>query len=444
MTMRSRQRLLAVAMTLVAVSVAVSACGSKAPAASPNQPIPTSTATPTVTPVQMTLVGKPSKFEYADGSPINMSDPQSGFIAQMASAQLFKLGFSQAQIDSGGMNIVTTITRDAMAAAANAVHTSVPAGVSDLKVATASVNVRNGALLGFYAGQDFKTSTYNWALAPNPVGSLFKVPALAMALSNGMTLHSMFNGNSPLPIGGGVSVSNQAQVSGQATSYGHRVSLLSALQFGINTAFVDMTMDTPGGALNIADMAVAMGVPANVPGLIRTTSAGLQIASPTIALGATSVSPVDIANAYATVANDGAAHPWHVVDRVLDTAGNQIWKVPARETLGMSTSVAGDVVTAMRQVVAAGTGSKAQGLGRPAAGMTGIATGMGNQHVITSWFAGFTPEVSTAVMYLRADPHTGAYLPLDGALPSYFGGDYPTLTWVSVMKDVLSTLPTAH
>lgn len=444
MTTRPRIRHLGRGVLVACVAVSLVGCGPKTYTPPPNQPIPTATNTSTPSPRTLPLTGTPSTFDYADGTPIDMKDGQSGFIVQLATEQLLKLGFTQTQIDQAGLRIVTTVTRSAMAAAAQGVAANAPSGVSNLHVAAASVNVRNGALLGFYGGQNYSTSSYDWATAPNPVGSLFKVPALAMALSNGMTLHSQFRGNSPLSIGSGLVVGNEAQSPGQPTSYGKRVSLLTALQNAINTAFVDMTLDTPNGALYIADMAVAMGVPANAPGLIRTTKSGLQIASPTISLGAVSVSPIDIANSYATIANDGAAHPWHVLAQVQDSSGNQLWKAPITETSGMSAGVAADVVSAMRQVVSSGTGARAQALGRPSAGMTGIATSAGNQHVITSWYAGFTPEVSTAVMYLRTDPRTGAYLPLDGVLPSYFGGEYPARTWVSVMQGVLKNLPLIH
>ena len=47
----------------------------------------------------------------------------------------------------------------------------------------------------------------------------------------------------------------------------------------------------------------------------------------------------------------------------------------------------------------------------------------------SSWFVGFTPQLATAVMYVRGDGNGQ----LDGWLPSYFGGDYPAETWTEVM-----------
>ena len=49
---------------------------------------------------------------------------------------------------------------------------------------------------------------------------------------------------------------------------------------------------------------------------------------------------------------------------------------------------------------------------------------------------GYTPQVATAVMYVRGKGNE----PLNGYLPGYFGGDYPTATWRAVMQAVLEGL----
>ena len=57
---------------------------------------------------------------------------------------------------------------------------------------------------------------------------------------------------------------------------------------------------------------------------------------------------------------------------------------------------------ALQQVVKTGTGKNALALGRPAAGKTGTATN-GDGNVSSSWFVGYTPQLRTAVMYVRGD-----------------------------------------
>jgi membrane peptidoglycan carboxypeptidase len=83
----------------------------------------------------------------------------------------------------------------------------------------------------------------------------------------------------------------------------------------------------------------------------------------------------------------------------------------------------------MQQVVRNGTGRAALALGRPAAGKTGTATNDKDQ-VSSAWFVGYTPQLSTAVMYVRGDGDDQ----LDGWLPSYFGAAYPAETWTEVMS----------
>ncbi|HEY7042853.1 MAG TPA: hypothetical protein VH419_04200, partial [Nocardioidaceae bacterium] len=60
-----------------------------------------------------------------------------------------------------------------------------------------------------------------------------------------------------------------------------------------------------------------------------------------------------------------------------------------------------------------------------------------DQRVVSSWFTGFTPQLSTAVTLTRGD----GTKPLDGYLDTFFGADYPTLTWTEYMKVALAGEP---
>jgi membrane peptidoglycan carboxypeptidase len=94
-------------------------------------------------------------------------------------------------------------------------------------------------------------------------------------------------------------------------------------------------------------------------------------------------------------------------------------------------------------VVLHGTGTNAQAVGRPAAGKTGTATN-GQDQVSSSWFVGFTPQMSTAVMYVRGDGDNqldGGWLPPYNGAAGYFGAGYPTATWAAVMKADLEGQP---
>src|SRR5262249_1370080 len=53
------------------------------------------------------------------------------------------------------------------------------------------------------------------------------------------------------------------------------------------------------------------------------------------------------------------------------------------------------------------------------------------------WFTGYTPQLSTSVMYVRGKGNEQ----LDGWLPSYFGGDFPADTWTAIMNKDMEGVP---
>ena len=97
-----------------------------------------------------------------------------------------------------------------------------------------------------------------------------------------------------------------------------------------------------------------------------------------------------------------------------------------------------DTISAMRKVVnsgGAGTGSSARTV-CPTAGKTGTATAgpTNDQHVSSSWFAGYSPKLATAVMYNRGGLGNGD---LEGYMEPFFGGQIPAKTFQTYMNSAL-------
>ena len=321
----------------------------------------------------------------------------------------------------------TTFTRKAMAAAENGVLKERPPGLKKLHAATASIDVQSGALIGFYAGQNYLQSQLNWAKAGGSPGSSFKPFALTAGLKDGFSLKDTFDGNAPfvLPDGGG-EVGNQGE--GKGESYGPAISLITATQNSVNTAYVDLTTSMEDGPKKVVKMATELGVPRNAPGLKPF---------PAVALGSATVSAIDMANSYATIANGGVHHDWFTVKKVIRASDKKVlYKAPKEKNRVVSEDIASDVSYALQQTVQSGTASTALGLGRPAAAKTGTATN-DNGDVSSSWFVGYTPQVSTAVMYVRGKGNQA----LNGYLPSFYGGDYPAATWTSIMSLLMAGVP---
>ncbi|HQR28282.1 MAG TPA: transglycosylase domain-containing protein, partial [Nocardioides sp.] len=367
---------------------------------------------------------------------------QKGHMLKLVRDELHALGYSDEQIDGGGLRVTTTFTPEAMAAAGQGVSEAKPEGFGDkqLHIGVASVEPATGALRGFYAGQDYLDSQINWAVAGGMVGSTFKPVTLAAALEDGFSLKDTFEGNSPYEFPDGLQVRNEGSGSdGLGNDYGSAVSAVTALEESINTAFVDMSASMDDGPAKILQMANRLGIPPAKPSQkypgIPDRSRDLE-ADGLITLGKARISPVNMANAYATVAAGGERAQVHVIEKVEDRTGetSYTFKSPTRSVL--DEDIAADVSYAMQQVVQNGTGTAALALGRPAAGKTGTATNDKDQ-VSSAWFVGYTPQLATAVMYVRGDGDDQ----LDGWLPSYFGADYPARTWTAVMSRDMEGLP---
>ena len=90
---------------------------------------------------------------------------QKGYMLEMVKNELRDKGFSDAEIEGGGLRVTTTFTRGAMASSPRGVQAQTPKGLKRLHVGSASVDPRTGALRGFYAGQDYLKSNggTNWA-----------------------------------------------------------------------------------------------------------------------------------------------------------------------------------------------------------------------------------------------------------------------------------------
>jgi membrane peptidoglycan carboxypeptidase len=396
---------------------------------------------------------------------------QKGHALKLVKDELEALGFPESQIDGGGLRVTTTLTRKNMAAASNGVNLIRNNGIGghpDLKsfsrknlhVAVAEVQPGTGALLGFYGGQNYLQSQINWAVSGGMAGSTMKAFTLATALEAGYSLKSTWQGDSPYTYPNGETVANEGQSSSQpyGASYGNHVSTVYALQQSINTAFIDMTQSIPDGIQKIYNSALAAGI---APGsddskASRTVSGGdlpigipsstrdLEPTDPRITLGKAYVSPINLANAYATIANRGERADVHVINKVTDANGKVLYQYQNATTRAMPEGVADDDSYALQQVASGGTGATNASpldLGRPDAGKTGTATAedaAGNQFVSSAWYVGFTPQLATAVMYTRGDGNDS----LEGWLPTYFGMDYPAATWTAVMKAALDGQPT--
>ena len=360
---------------------------------------------------------------------------QKGHMLTLVRKELLRLGYTDDEIDGGGLTVTTTLTPEAMQAAEEAVLEAKPEGFGDkeLHVATASVEVGTGRLLGFYGGQDYLDSQINWAVSGGMVGSTMKAVTLAAAIKEGFSLRDTFTGTSPYVFPDGLEVTNPSG------PYPARVDAIAAMEDSINTAFVDMS-EALGGPEKIHKMGLELGIPPGesdqrYPG-IPSTSRDFLDDDTLITLGRARISPINMANTYATIADGGKRSQVHVIEKVELADGSTDYEFSEESERALDEDIAADVSYALQETVSDGSGATVLPLGRPAAGKTGTATNS-DDDVSSAWFVGYTPQVATAVMYVRGDGDDK----LDDWLPTYFGSGYPAQTWLAVMTRMMEGLP---
>ncbi len=351
---------------------------------------------------------------------------QKGFMLEMVKNELHDLGYNDDTIDGGGLRITTTFAKPAMRAIRNGVKSQRPPGLKKLHIGAVSLDNKTGAVRGIYGGQDYLKSPFNWALKGGQPGSSFKPFALAAGIKAGFSLKDTFQGNSPYVFPDGSEVKNEGP--GTGNNYGAKISLITATEESVNTAYMDLTASMPDGPKKILSTAKDLGVPVDKYGIKPTSG---------VSLGTERIGMVDMANGYSTIANAGVEHPWYVVEKVVRASdGKTLFRAKHKKSKALDPDIAADTSYALQQVVQSGTGTAAKAIGRPAAGKTGTATNDKDQ-VSSAWFIGYTPQITTAVMYVRGDGNDQ----LDGYLPQYFGGSYPARTWAAIMSAEMQGLP---
>jgi len=215
-------------------------------------------------------------------------------------------------------------------------------------------------------------------------GSSFKTFTFAAAMEAGYSVNDVISTNPAparlYPSWGVEGPSWPAECSGGA------LPLITALAKSNNCAFVRLQQAV--GSDKVIDVARRLGI---------NTVQSPRDEVPSLTLGGVSVRPLEMAAAYATIANDGKYNPPHFITKVVDGKGKVIYEYSAPNTQAISVQSARETTAALQQVVRAGTyAAGALPSGRPAAGKTGTNEQDSGANTDV-WFVGFTPEMSTAV-----------------------------------------------
>ncbi|MDH6450491.1 MULTISPECIES: transglycosylase domain-containing protein [unclassified Streptomyces] len=342
------------------------------------------------------------------------------------------------QLEAGGYRITTTLQKSKQDAFVKAVNDQVMKKLDKkdnkvdnyVRAGGASVDPKTGKVVAMYGGIDYVKQYTNGATRGDfQVGSIFKPIVFASAVQNdsetqdGQTItpNTYYDGTNKRPVVGW-SGGNYAPENEDQGSYGE-ITVREATDKSVNSVYAQMAVDV--GSDKVKQTAIDLGIPADTPDLTAT---------PSIALGVNTASVLDMAEAYATLANHGRHGTYTMIDKITK-GGQETVELPAQKTRQAISREAADTTTSILQsVVENGTATAAQGADRPAAGKTGTA-----EEDTAAWFAGYTPELATVVSVMGQDPVTAAHKSLYGAmgLERVNGGGPPAEIWAQYTKAAL-------
>jgi penicillin-binding protein 1A len=259
----------------------------------------------------------------------------------------------------------------------------------------------DGAIRALVGGRNYTESQFNRAVAAKrQPGSAFKPFVYLTALERGQTPDSTVL-DAPINIKGW-------KPENYTREYFGEVTLQKALSMSLNTPVVRLIQEV--SPRSVVRTAQRLGV-----------SSPLQ-ALPSLALGTSEVTPLEMTGAYAAFANGGTAVIPHAILEVKTATGKVIYSRQARD-LGraMSLEHAGMMNQMLRETLVSGTARRADLPGWPAAGKTGTT-----QDHRDAWFVGYTGYLVTTVWVGNDD---------GDEMKKVTGSGLPAEIWQKFMKE---------
>jgi penicillin-binding protein 1A len=238
-------------------------------------------------------------------------------------------------------------------------------------------------------GRDFTRDQFNLAVqGRRQPGSAFKPFVLVTALQKGYKPEQVMDARPyQVRVKDGVwKVDNYENAETSPT-----LTLRAATQWSVNCVYARLIMAV--GPKDVVSTAQAMGITSPLD------------PDPAIALGGlrVGVSPLEMASAYATIANGGVRVEPTAVSRVTDAAGKVLYEPKRVSKRAIPANIAATTSDLLHEVVEQGTGTSAR-TGRWAAGKTGTT-----QSYRDAWFIGWSEGVSTAVFTVTSGASGGSY-----------------------------------
>ena len=305
---------------------------------------------------------------------------------------------TESDILKGGLKVYTTLDIEKQEAAERACAEQRQYLYNDsMEVAMAVVDPATGNVEAIVGGSNYRASEVNLATGQGgggrPCGSVFKMFTLVTAIKKGIDPYSTY-----LDCSSPATVDDYTLENYDNTNYGN-MSIAGAFAVSSNTGFVRLIASI--GVDDVAQTAYDLGV---------TTDLDAEAAGASLTLGVQDITPLDLANSAATIANGGVRHDLCAITTIEDKNGEVIMDATNpedRATRVLSPEEAHAAQEVMKGVVSGGTGMAAYMYnGQTVAGKTGTS-----EDYKDISFVGITPFTAAAIWV--GDPTNSSSVPAE-------------------------------
>ena len=342
----------------------------------------------------------------------------------------------------GGMSVYTTIDLQTQVSAREILYG--PGGylpdADDPDLALVSLDPETGRIKAMVGNRDPNSQFNLVTQGRRQPGSSFKPFALIAALEQGIDPETKFVSEKKeymvdVP---GLDKPERWKVENFDGIVRGEMTLKEALWWSDNTVFTDLVMNPDGRGLEngpaaTIDVAKRLGVTADFG----------PHPHPSVVLGTQEVSPLDMATAYATIANGGRKVDPTTITKVVSNAGDEdevLYDAPEapRGEQVIDEEIAHKATELMIGDVTEGIAKDASLGERPVAGKTGTS-----ENFFDAWFVGYVPQMVTGIWMGYAEGGATLEYTLDYSrkLNGLSGGITPAEIYKTYMEDVMSGEP---
>jgi membrane peptidoglycan carboxypeptidase len=333
----------------------------------------------------------------------------------------------------GGVTLTTALDRR-VADASLAAATAALGPDNEFGTGTATVIPGTGQIAAVGQNHTWARTQVVYATSQAQPGSVMKPLTLVTGLEQGMSLSTTYTATGPyIPRG-------MDYPKGGFTNFGKQnfgaIDARTAIKQSVNIYFVKMIEKV--GVLNVIDMSKRLGITT----IRETGDNAIGSRSASFALGVSEVTPLEMANVYATFASGGIkCNPVAIIGAVRTTTG-EVLPTPATDChQELSPEVAAQMDQVLRGTFQGGT---LAGVGAVAGHETGGKTGT-TDGSSANWTVGMTTQYATAVWV--GHPDGGVAHPLK-RVQAYGRTFYNTTgsaiagrIWKSIMADIHVGVP---